>query len=265
MLILGILLPDAATAGVDDLAVTDRHLVSRQRVGRTHFDYTYTVLVDNAGLPLENGVANVSSLSTNTQIVDGEVTLGHLASGTTQPSDTFTLRQNRREPFNPDDLIWSFSADEPVVGDSPPSISSSPETSGTLGSAYAYDVQASDPDAGDVLTYSLLTAPPGMSIDAATRLISWMPGSTGPADVDLQVTDSTGLSHRQADPEEHPEPGRGGIAQRVLRSSRHTGYRDRRVAVLPQLRARQLNHRSLLPCSASRWQPRADDRAHLES
>src|SRR6185295_3272023 len=46
-----------------------------------------------------------------------------------------------------------------------PVIRSQPETQAAVGDAYHYQVRATDPDAGDVLTYSLTTAPSGMTID----------------------------------------------------------------------------------------------------
>jgi hypothetical protein len=39
-------------------------------------------------------------------------------------------------------------------------------------------VEAIDPDIGDVLTYSLVTAPIGLVIDSATGLIQWNPDPT---------------------------------------------------------------------------------------
>jgi len=45
------------------------------------------------------------------------------------------------------------------------------------GLPYAYDVDATDPDAGDVLTYSLTTAPAGMSVNPTSGLIAWTPTS----------------------------------------------------------------------------------------
>ena len=48
-----------------------------------------------------------------------------------------------------------------------PSIVSSPVTVAVEDEAYAYEVDAFDPDAGDVLTFSLTAAPAGMAIDAA--------------------------------------------------------------------------------------------------
>ena len=50
--------------------------------------------------------------------------------------------------------MWSFSAAPPAV-QSPPNIISSAPTTGSVGLSYTYDLEASDPDAGDTLTYSL--------------------------------------------------------------------------------------------------------------
>ncbi len=82
-------------------------------------------------------------------------------------------------------------------GNNPPEITSSANTSGSVGEAYAYNVTATDPDLGDVLTYSLQLAPAGMSMNSVTGMISWTPGVAGPADVDVLVTDSVGLTDRQ--------------------------------------------------------------------
>ena len=189
-------LPSPAHAGTEDLSVVGRDLVSSQRVGRTHFDYTFTVSVNNAGSALSEVEATLSSNSPYTEIIDSNVALGDLASGTTKSTDTYTFRHNRRVPFDPEALVWSFSAAPPAV-QNPPNIISSPPTRGSVGLSYTYDLEASDPDAGDTLTYSLRSAPTGMAIDPATGEIRWTPSSSGPADVDVEVKDTSGLGDRQ--------------------------------------------------------------------
>jgi hypothetical protein len=81
----------------------------------------------------------------------------------------------------------------------PPEISSSAPTSGSEGSLYGYDVQASDPD-GDALTYSLTTSPAGMTIDPTTGAIQWTPGhdQTGDHLVEVLVADGKGGSDTQS-------------------------------------------------------------------
>ncbi len=77
----------------------------------------------------------------------------------------------------------------------PPQILSQPDTTATVGFPYQYQVLAIDPDAGDVLTYGLTAAPTGMTIDAATGLIDWLPSDTDIGDhaVAISVTDTQGF------------------------------------------------------------------------
>jgi hypothetical protein len=61
---------------------------------------------------------------------------------------------------------------------------------------YFYQVVATDAD-GDALTYALLTAPPGMTIDADTGLITWAQLASGDHLVTVQVKDELGASDTQ--------------------------------------------------------------------
>ena len=82
----------------------------------------------------------------------------------------------------------------------PPVIRSTPVTLGAVGQPYQYAVQAADPDAGDTLTFSLPTAPVGMTIGSSTGLIQWTPGDGqgGPQNVSVRVQDAAGLFTTQA-------------------------------------------------------------------
>ncbi len=90
-------------------------------------------------------------------------------------------------------------ADE-APGNRPPAITSVPVTTATEGVLYTYDVEASDPDAGDVLTYSLDTAPSGMIIDGASGLIEWTPDASQVGDhaVTVRVEDGEPLADTQS-------------------------------------------------------------------
>jgi len=82
-------------------------------------------------------------------------------------------------------LYWGIE-----VGNStnqPPTITSTPITSATMGQLYSYDVRANDPN-GDVLTYSLTNNPIGMEM-APTGFISWIPTASGNFDVIIEVSD----------------------------------------------------------------------------
>ncbi|MEM7707456.1 MAG: Ig-like domain-containing protein, partial [Pseudomonadota bacterium] len=84
------------------------------------------------------------------------------------------------------------------VNNAAPEITSTPVLDAAEGAAYAYDVDASDAD-GDSLTYSLVIAPQGMSIDSATGLISWVPLSDtlGAVDVRVRASDPQGAFAEQ--------------------------------------------------------------------
>ena len=86
-----------------------------------------------------------------------------------------------------------------VDANAPPSFTSSPVTTATVGQLYSYDADATDPDAGDVLTFSLVVAPAGMSIDPVTGLINWTPGvgDVGDNTVKVMVEDQGVLSASQ--------------------------------------------------------------------
>jgi len=69
----------------------------------------------------------------------------------------------------------------------PPTITSAPITSATVGKLYSYDVDVDDPN-DDVLSYSLIIKPSGMEI-APNGFISWIPTESGNFDVKIEVSD----------------------------------------------------------------------------
>ncbi|MEB3220007.1 MAG: putative Ig domain-containing protein [Nostocales cyanobacterium 94392] len=78
-----------------------------------------------------------------------------------------------------------------------------PDTGFVLGSIpvsinqnYLYLAQAVDPD-GDPITYSLLNAPTGASIDSATGRIDWTPPTTGIYQFEIAVADNRGAQTTQ--------------------------------------------------------------------
>ncbi len=78
----------------------------------------------------------------------------------------------------------------------PPTITSTPVTIGTVSQLYTYDVEATDPNE-DPLTYTLVTAPEGMTIDQATGLIQWIPTTAQEQNVEVRVEDGHGGSTTQ--------------------------------------------------------------------
>ena len=70
----------------------------------------------------------------------------------------------------------------------PPVITLIPDATVTLGEIFTYNVEATDPD-GDTLNYSLTAHPAGMTIVAATGVISWTPTAIGSYGVTVEVSD----------------------------------------------------------------------------
>ena len=85
--------------------------------------------------------------------------------------------------------------DAPVIG-------SEPVTAAVVGRKYTYEVNATDPDGGDVLTYALTETPLGMSLDPASGRIQWVPteAQIGTHNVVVEVADNgaTPASGRQS-------------------------------------------------------------------
>ncbi|MEM6470111.1 MAG: FG-GAP-like repeat-containing protein [Planctomycetota bacterium] len=83
-----------------------------------------------------------------------------------------------------------------VVGalvNSAPIITSAPITSAVIGRTYAYDIQTLDPDR-DPISFALLDAPAGMSIDPLRGTVRWIPDGDqlGESDVVIRVADIFG-------------------------------------------------------------------------
>ena len=81
-----------------------------------------------------------------------------------------------------------------------PQFTSAPIVTAASGVAYSYAARATDPDAGDVFTFSLPTAPAGMTIDRDFGVVRWTPTAAqfGSQPVVIKVTDSHGLSALQS-------------------------------------------------------------------
>ena len=74
---------------------------------------------------------------------------------------------------------------EPVIG-------STPGTTAKVGLEYTYEIEATDPDEEDTLTYTLLMNPDGMTINESTGVVSWTPTEDQEAEsytVTIEVSD----------------------------------------------------------------------------
>lgn len=140
---------------------------------------TYALDAAPSGMTVDPGTGLIEWLPAESQLGSAAVTARVADPAGLAATQSFVVRVTAPEP------------------NLPPAITSTPVTAAAVNGAYQYDVDATDPNADDVLTYTLLQAPDGMTIDAATGVIQWTPAATGPADVDLQVSDGAGGIDRQ--------------------------------------------------------------------
>ncbi len=123
-------------------------------------------------------------------------------------------------------LTQGLSANPEPSGNYAPVITSNPITV-TTRQQYTYDVDAIDPD-GDMLKYSLVAAPQGMTIDQDTGLISWNPGTqtAGNYSINVGVEDAKGGFDNQAFTLALSNTVPGGISGVVWDDLNGNGVRD---------------------------------------
>lgn len=95
--------------------------------------------------------------------------------------------------YNPNHVQFTY--DLVVLGqlNQAPHFTSTPQLEAIADRTYSYDANAADPDS-DVLSYSLLTAPTGMTIQVASGLTSWTPTTNqlGTHDIVIRTVDGNG-------------------------------------------------------------------------
>jgi hypothetical protein len=129
-----------------------------------------TVSLEPLGLPYYD----LSDLVSSSKLDPSELTA----------SKTLSFKNPSGEQFTYELIILSQLNSVPVI-------ESSPNLEIIGGLTYSYDVNATDAD-GDSLTYELLVAPQGMSIDATTGQISWDTTVADIANHDITVRVSDG-------------------------------------------------------------------------
>ncbi|WP_337175299.1 putative Ig domain-containing protein [Paludisphaera sp.] len=89
------------------------------------------------------------------------------------------------------EVIRAFRVDVTTQGvNSPPRVTSLPRLAATVGTTYATTLRGSDPD-GDPVSFRLVSAPRGMSLDPDTGAIRWIPAGDqlGPHEVVVEAVD----------------------------------------------------------------------------
>ncbi|NJN12163.1 MAG: hypothetical protein HC815_31065, partial [Richelia sp. RM1_1_1] len=158
--------------------------------------YTYTVIATdpendalaysidsisrNKGITIDsNGVIQWTPTTSQVGLNNVEVTVGDTQGGTA--SQTYGINVGT------------------VATNNAPSITSTPVFVTGIGSTttYRYQVVATDPDAGDTLTYQLLSSPAGMSISSTTGLLTWTNPTAGTHQIVVGAVDRGGLGAAQ--------------------------------------------------------------------
>ncbi len=101
----------ATVTGASDIRIDNYTLVSSTRISRTVYEYTYTADGSNWGTAAATITATLASTAAATTVVEGALNFGDVAEGATEIStDTFTIRQDRSQPFTEDSLVWTGQA-----------------------------------------------------------------------------------------------------------------------------------------------------------
>ena len=167
-------------------SVTGTQLVSSVRTGRTTFDFSYQVTVQNGTPALTAASVTVTSSSPATVVIKGSAALGNLgANSTVTSTDVVTIRQDRTVPFNAPALTWVVTG-TPVISNV-----TVPNVVNLTQAAAATAITGAGLAVGTVTTSSSPTVPAGSVISQnPTGGTSVAPGSavnlvvsTGPAPV----------------------------------------------------------------------------------
>jgi probable HAF family extracellular repeat protein len=99
------------------ISVTGYTQLSSQRVGRTTWNYTYSVQFTNTGSAAFGVNATVVSTVPSTVVVSGSIAIGDMVAGdVATPSSTITIQQDRTVPFSFQNLLWTINAAKTVIG-----------------------------------------------------------------------------------------------------------------------------------------------------
>ena len=180
---LAILICVAASSAWGQATVTGMNQVNSTRVGRTTYDYTYTINVTNGSPALSNVVATVTSSAAATIIVQGSVPLGTLAAGANSTStNTFTLQQDRLVQFDPTQLVWKVTG-TPV--DVVPNVAGNTQAAAAtaiVGAGLVVGIVTSA-SSSSVPSGSVISQSPPAGASAASGSAVNLTVSTGPASV----------------------------------------------------------------------------------
>lgn len=176
-----------------EIVAGDFELVSKQRVSRTDFEYTYRLnAINNGSNAFSEVIASVVSGSSHTKIIDNTIIFDLVPSnGTLLSSDTFIIKQDRQYPFLKESLSFTFSSRNAA-----PTANSGSNLKVLVGEKLTLDGSLSEDLNKNKLSFfwSIVAAPNDSSallLDAFTVKPSFQPDKAGIYIVELIVSDNT--------------------------------------------------------------------------
>ena len=126
------------------------------------------------------------TLAPTTGVVSGTPTAAGTSAVTVTVTDNGSPALTASTTFD-----WTIAAAPPPPENRPPTVTSPGAQGGTVGVAIApLQIVASDPDAGQTLTYSAAGLPAGLTLAPATGVVSGTPTAAGTSAVTVTVTDN---------------------------------------------------------------------------
>jgi len=159
-----------------------------------HIEIDQSTIVTCYATDQDNDQLTYTWTKTGGTISGSGSTITWIAPSTTS---TYTITCTVSDGELTDEQSISITVTEPETENHSPVIISTAVTSATVGEAYTYDVEATDPDEGDVLAYSPIAAPAGMTINSSTGLINWTPSVIGDYDVIIEVSDGELFTYQE--------------------------------------------------------------------
>lgn len=156
--------------------------------------FTYTVTATDANLPGDVLTYTLDTAPPGMTIGGASGDIAWAAADLQLGTHTVTVRvTDSAGAF--DTATFQLTVVEPVEGGSAPTMVPPGNRVVEAESLLQTTLFATDPDPGDVLAFSLDTAPAGMAVDATTGVLSWTPAvsALGSHPVSARVTDSGGL------------------------------------------------------------------------
>lgn len=157
----------SAAAVEANIEISNWQLQSKERVSRTDYQYTYTADATNTSTKAAQNVsATLSSFTSNTQVIEGDIAFGDIASGATKTSlTTFVIQQDRRYSFDPSLVSFTVAYDTPRLNGDPVYRGGLTNVTCRVGDNITLPVASfSDPD-GDTVTVTYSTGSQSFSCD----------------------------------------------------------------------------------------------------